>query len=138
MLHAQTPFPPCRSYFLVWPSSTSFWNALHWAQLYNEPEPHLRAFNYGPEYDLGLVKSPTVFLTGGTDVLAPPQSFDEAAKHLGASLVETHQIQGYSHMVILSEIYMPGDACIFISLWLALHCAFEKQANLPFVTHCLN
>ena len=94
-----------RSYFLVWPSSTSFWNALHWAQLYNEPEPQLRAFNYGPEYDLGRVKAPTVLLAGGSDVLAPPQSFDEAKKHLKESLVETHQIRDYSHMASQRGLY---------------------------------
>lgn len=88
----------CRKFFQVWPSSTSFWNALHWAQLYNEPRPALRAFMYGAEYDISQVKAPTVLIGGSVDILAPPHSLDMAAQRMGAALVEHHKISGYSHM----------------------------------------
>ena len=87
-----------RQFFQVWPSSTSFWNALHWAQLYNEASPALRAFRYGAEYDISQVRAPTVFIGGSIDILAPPQSLDMAAQRMGAALVEHHKITGYSHM----------------------------------------
>ena len=90
---------PNRKYFRVWPSSTSFWNALHWAQIYNEPQPRLMSFNYGLDYPLEAVRAPTVLLIGGNDVLAPPNSLDLAARQLKGTNVEQHSIGDYSHMV---------------------------------------
>jgi hypothetical protein len=42
------PLLSARRYWQSWPSSTSFWNALQWSQVWNEPEPAtFRRFNYG-------------------------------------------------------------------------------------------
>ena len=84
----------------MWPSSSSFWNVLHWSQMYNEPRSALRAFNYGPEYNLSRVTAPSVLFGGGNDWMAPPDAMDLAAQRMGSTAggIERYQVPSYSHM----------------------------------------
>eukprot|EP00983_Pelagomonas_calceolata_P104784 1159064-Pelagomonas_calceolata.AAC.2 len=89
-----------RKYWKVWPSPTSYYNALHWGQIFNEPEPKFMAFNYGPEYDLTKVKAPVVLFTAGRDVLATPKDMSLVRERLasGGSLAGVHESESFGHM----------------------------------------
>ena len=73
---------------------------LHWAQWFNEPEPHLFAFNYGPDYDLTAIRTPIHLFSAGVDVLAPPKDIAlTRAKLTSAGVLTTdHHTPDYSHM----------------------------------------
>ncbi|KAF5828326.1 Alpha/Beta hydrolase protein [Dunaliella salina] len=87
-------------YWKVWPSPTSYYNALHWGQIFNEPEPKFMAFNYGPEYDLTKIKAPVVLFTAGRDVLAAPKDMSLVRERLasGGSLAGVHETESFGHM----------------------------------------
>jgi hypothetical protein len=44
---------------------------LCWLQMYNEPRARFFAFNYGPEYDLTLVRNPVILFSGGCACTVP-------------------------------------------------------------------
>ncbi|GAX72868.1 hypothetical protein CEUSTIGMA_g323.t1 [Chlamydomonas eustigma] len=86
------------NYWHVWPSSTSYWNALQWAQMYNDAATRLSSFNLAYVYDLTLIKAPCYMISGGQDVLAPPQAMDQVHQKLGGRLVGSHRVADYGHM----------------------------------------
>jgi len=89
-----------KRYWQSWPSSTSYWNALQWSQMYSEPKPAFTAFNYGPEYNLTAIRAPTVLFSGGRDVLAADSDIALTRQKLaaGGSLAGWNAQDDYSHM----------------------------------------
>ncbi|KAF5842961.1 hypothetical protein DUNSADRAFT_3554 [Dunaliella salina] len=94
-----------------WPSPTSYYNVLQWAQMYNEPKPRFMKFNYGADYDLQKIQSPVYYISGGKDVLAEKQDTALAREQLskGGSLVGSHHIPSYSHMDFIWNPYAQRD-----------------------------
>lgn len=87
-----------RRYWQIWPSSTSLYNALQWAEIYNEPKARFFKYNYGQEYDLKAIRAPIVMVSGGADVLASMGDIAEQKKRLKDVLKGEHEIPDYSHM----------------------------------------
>ncbi|MEW5302335.1 MAG: hypothetical protein WDW36_005134 [Sanguina aurantia] len=89
-----------RKYWQVWPSATSTWNGLHWAQIYNEPTPRFMMFNRGPEYDLTKIKARIILFTGGQDLLSTPKDNALVRQRLtaGGSFLDQVNIPDYGHM----------------------------------------
>jgi pimeloyl-ACP methyl ester carboxylesterase len=74
-------------------------NALQWAQMYNDASIRLSSFNLASVYNLSLIKTPCYMISGGQDVLAPPQAMDLTQQKLGGRLVGSHRVADYGHMV---------------------------------------
>ena len=90
-----------KRYWRQWPSSTSLWNSLEWAENYNSlDQPSFRMFRSGPAYNLSRIEAPTVLFRGGVDVLATKEDMDLTSAILNStgSLKGTHFLPDFSHM----------------------------------------
>ena len=85
--------------FLNWPSSTSFKDVLHWAQMWNQDQPRLTKFKSNEEYDLQRIETKTVILSGSVDVLAPPSNIVMIKNNIGGAVDEMSKtVDSYGHM----------------------------------------
>jgi pimeloyl-ACP methyl ester carboxylesterase len=75
-----------KRYWKQWPSSTSLWNSLAWAENFNDPaQPSFHMFQRGPAYNLSRISAPTVLFRGGVDVLSTKEDMDRTSAILNAS-----------------------------------------------------
>ncbi|GAX76371.1 hypothetical protein CEUSTIGMA_g3817.t1 [Chlamydomonas eustigma] len=116
-------------YWQAWPSPTSYWNALQWAQMYNEPTPRFFKFNYGPEYELQQVLTPTMLFSGGKDVLSTPLDINLTSKYLRKSgaLLMHNTIDGYSHMDFIWDS-TGANSLVYSHILVALNSYTPQQA----------
>ncbi|MEW5305961.1 MAG: hypothetical protein WDW38_009892 [Sanguina aurantia] len=89
-----------RKYFQQWPASTSTWNVLSWAQLFNSATPRFCLFNQGAELDLRRITAPVILFTGGRDQIASAQDNALVRARLteGGSFREEVITADYAHM----------------------------------------
>eukprot|EP00798_Chlamydomonas_sp_ICE-L_P024509 gene24509-10109_t len=100
-----------KRYMKTWPSSTSLWNALQWAQIFNEPRARFFGWNYGPEFDLARIQSPIHLFSGGLDVLAAPKDVTATREKLrqAGSLAGSYINEDYGHMDYIWNLQAKND-----------------------------